>query len=282
MHRLWLLLVLAACTPKPADVLAAIQAGDAAELARVLDRGGSPDAVGEVRLEAGTYALTALGAAVARGDAVALALLIAHHADANRRDPPLMGSPGRLPLASAAWRGDAAAAVALIAAGAQLDGDGSTDMTPASYAANSGHVDALAVLLAAGARRDGTGENGTSYPPLVTAAEARCLPCVRALLAAGAQVERRDVLGITALGYAAIKQDVAMVRALLDAHADPMAANRAGWTPAATAEANQAREIVELFRARGVTNFELQPPPALPPSGMGTVRVPVVEVNGRR
>lgn len=278
--RALLLLVLAACTPKPADVIAAIAAGDHAELARVLDRGGSPNATGEIRLAAGTYPVTAIGAALAKQDAIALALLLAHHADANQREPSLMGSEGRLPLATAAWNGDAAAVVALLAAGARVDGDG-TGMSPASYAANSGHLDALAVLLAAGARRDGNGENGTSYPPLAMAAEHTCLPCVRYLLQAGAPVDSRDILGITALGYAVIKQDLEMVRTLLDAHADPMAANRAGWTPAATAEANQQRAIVELFRARGVTNFELQVPPALPPSGMGTVRVPVIDVDAR-
>lgn len=278
--RALVLLVLVACTPKPAAVIEAIAAADHAELARVLDRGASPDATGEIRLASGTYPTSALGAAIEKRDAVALALLLAHHADTSRRDPSLMGSEGRLPLARAAWGGDAAAVVALIAAGAQVDGDG-TGMSPASYAANSGHVEALAVLLAAGARREGNGENGTSYPPLVTAASGKCLACVRYLLFAGAQVDSRDILGITALGYAVVAADVAMVRALLDAHADPMAANRAGWTPAATAEARQQREIVELFRARGVTNFELQVPPALPPSGMGSVRVPVVEVNGR-
>jgi hypothetical protein len=59
-----------------------------------------------------------------------------------------------------------------------------------------------------------------------------------------------------------------------------MLANRAGWTPAFTAQYRGKHEIMERFRQRGVTDFGMQTPPSLPPSGLGTIRVPAIEVRG--
>jgi len=272
-------LVLAGCKPPPSDVLAAIQARDNAELAELLDRGGDPNAVGSFQLASGTYGLTALTAAIQTDNAVALALLLGDHADPNLRDPSMMGSPGDLPLDTAARGNHVAAIYPLILHGARLDGDGGRDETPASLAANGGHVEALAALLAAGAKLEGTGEDGTGYPPLAMAAEAGCVACVQHLLAAGARVDHHDILGITPLHYAVIKNNLAIVDLLLAAKANPMAANRAGMTPATAAQYRDAAPIMERFRKLGVTDFGLQVPPAFPPSGMGTIRVPVVEVQ---
>ena len=52
----------------------------------------------------------------------------------------------------------------------------------------------------------------------------------------GARIDQRDALGITALNMACVKEDVAMAKFSLDSGANPLAMNRAGWTPAFTAK----------------------------------------------
>jgi len=274
--------VVLGCHSKPtlAQVLKAIERGDDAELECLLDRGTDPDAVGEITMPGqGTFARTALGAAISLRHDHAVELLLAHHARANQRGPGLMGSPGRLPLEIAAMSNDVAAIRALLAAGASPDGDSAGNESPAALAANFGQLDALDALLVAGAKVDGTGADGTGYPPLALAAEHLCVPCVKRLLAAGAQVDRRDVLGMTALNHVVAKENIELVDILLAAKADPMVASRAGWTPAFTAQYHGEAQVMDRFRKLGVTDFGMQPPPPLPPSGMGTIRVPVVEVK---
>jgi len=51
-----------------------------------------------------------------------------------------------------------------------------------------------------------------------------------------------------------------------------MIASRAGWTPAFTAQYHGEEQVMDRFRKFGVTDFGMQPPPPLPPSGMGTTR----------
>lgn len=238
--------------------------------------GGDPDAIDHERSHD-----RALTIAVRNEDHKALALLLAHHADPNLSDQPVMGMSSHPPLYTAAWTGNVPAIRALVAAGAHIEGGDGDSETPLAMAAEGSHVDAIDVLIALHANLDGRGDNGYGYAPLGLAAEKGCIECVQHLVAAGAKLDRRDSLGMTALNYAAAGEHIEIVKLLLDAHADPYAANRAGWTPAFTASYHDKPELVELFRAHGVTDFTMHDPLDTSASGMGTISVPVIEVQGR-
>lgn len=72
---------------------------------------------------------------------------------------------------------------------------------------------------------------------LMKAASAGDLARVRALLAAGADINAADIFGNTALLYAVLEGQDAVVRALLEAGADPQAKNQIGVTPLSAAKA---------------------------------------------
>jgi ankyrin repeat protein len=262
-----------ACHPKPrpADVASAVEGGDDDRLSSLLDRGGDPNGVDPGADHPG---LTLVQTAVALGDDRALSLLLSHGADPNRRNS---GLGANTPLGMAALDGNAHAIPILVAAGARVDGDGEEE-PPSSLAAERGQADALEALLVAGAKPDGQGADGTDDPPLPAAAGAGCIPCVQQLLKAGARIDRRDALGLTALNWATANDNAALVKLLLAAKADPLAANRAGWTPAFTAQYHNRADVLALYQAAGVTDYDMHPPPPLPPSGAQVV-VPVVNAS---
>ena len=70
-----------------------------------------------------------------------------------------------------------------------------------------------------------------------------------------------------------------VVEYLLARGASPMVPNRAGWTPAFAAQYNGLMEVRALFEKAGVTDWNMQEPPKDPPSGWGTISIPVVEVK---
>jgi ankyrin repeat protein len=266
------LLALAACKPAPAEVKAALERGDAAAVDQLLADGADLRA-DELVDGSGRRPL---GAAIARGDLAMVRVLLARGADPRQADPGI-GGRGHTPLGAAAWTGRVEAARLLLAAGAPVD-EGGTEMTPLALAAERGHMDTVALLLTAGAAPD-PARDATGYPPVVVAAGGGHLAVVKRLIEAGAPVDRRDILGNTALFVASVhgRRDVADY--LLSRGASPMVPNRAGWTPAFAATYNEQAAIRSLFEKAGVTDWGLQQPPADPPSGWGTISVPVVEVK---
>jgi ankyrin repeat protein len=182
----------------------------------------------------------------------------------------VLDAPGALPIATAAYVGNAEVVRALIAAGARPDGD--TDAaayheSPLAIASEAGRIEALDALVAGGANVNGVANDGLGFPPIAVAADREHEECIRHLVAAHAQIDRRDLLGMTALANATLNGNVGIVRMLLAAGASPMAANRAGATPASIASDHGRLDLVAIFRGAGVTDFLLQPPPPLPPSG---------------
>ncbi|HEX6793451.1 MAG TPA: ankyrin repeat domain-containing protein, partial [Casimicrobiaceae bacterium] len=127
-------------------------------------------------------------------------------------------------------------------------------------AADSGHDDLVAILLAAHAKPDGPAPDFHGHPPLTAAVKQRCMACVQRLMAAGATIDLRDELGNTALFYTAFAGDAAIAKLLLDAHANPLIANRAGWTPAYNAYYHDKRDVVDALRAAGVRDFNMHDP----------------------
>lgn len=272
MRALVPLLLLAACKPDPAEVKAALERGDSAAVERLLADGADLRAA-ELVDDSGRRPL---GAAVVRGDLAMVRVLLARGADPRAADPGIGGS-GYTPLATAAWNGRADAAQLLLAAGAPVD-EGGGGMTPLALAAQRGHLATVELLLAAGAAPD-PARDAKGYPPNVVAAKEGHLAVVKRLIEAGAPVDRRDILGNTALFGASVHGHREIAEYLLSRGASPMVPNRAGWTPAFAATSNQEMEVRALFEKAGVTDWGMQQPPADPPSGWGTISVPVVEVQ---
>jgi ankyrin repeat protein len=102
----------------------------------------------------------------------------------------------------------------------------------------SGHTDLVLALLSQG-RNPNIKDLSCSYRPLHYAARNGHLPCVRALLRAGALVDARTEGGATALHRAAYVGHEEVVRVLLEAGADPMAVDEDGVTPIGKAAGNE-------------------------------------------
>jgi ankyrin repeat protein len=126
----------------------------------------------------------------------------------------------------------------LLDAGATVDAwDGRHDATPLLMAVFRGQTEAARLLLDAGADVNVVGGEGDN--PLRWAAGAGDPELVRLLLDRGAA---RDldvgggISGMTALGTAARRLDVAMVQLLLDAGARPDALDADGWTASRRAD----------------------------------------------
>jgi ankyrin repeat protein len=146
-------------------------------------------------------------------------------------------------IRQALYRGDRAAAVALVEGGAPVDG---------FDAAALGEVDRLRALV-------------TSYPDLVHAWSADGFTAlhfaaylggaaaVRVLLDAGADVHAvaRNDMRVQPLHSAAALGDVEACRLLLDAGADPNAAQQGGYLPLDEAVLTKNDALAELLRARG-------------------------------
>jgi ankyrin repeat protein len=81
-------------------------------------------------------------------------------------------------------------------------------------------VSAAATLLACGGDGGAAPTPGSSSLPLLRAAESGSVAEVRRLVAAGADVDQRDVRGRTAITAAAMEEQVEVVDALVDAGAD--------------------------------------------------------------
>ncbi|MBK8100721.1 MAG: ankyrin repeat domain-containing protein [Planctomycetes bacterium] len=245
----------------------AIAAGDEAALRQLLDAGADPETArtyeAVVDRDRRTGRESLLHAAVGRGHAALVQLLLQHGADPNVTDSASGASPlllaceqrrpdltalllaaGATPAAAtiqaAVWSGDVALAQAVVAAG------GAVDLGAAlPTAAMGGHAAMLRWLFAQGAEpaRDG----GAA---LVEAANAGHADACRFLVQAGAPVDARTTFGWPALHCAAYNGNEATVAALLALGADPTARDDQGRDAASWAEENgKAASLALLQRA---------------------------------
>jgi ankyrin repeat protein len=113
-------------------------------------------------------------------------------------------------------------------------------------AAGAGDAAAAKALVAAGA--DPNYQTAQINTPLMWAATHRHLEAAKALLESGADVNRQDVLGGTALIVAAGNGDVPMLELLLRAGADPDLRDHDGHTAAAWATHGNHAEAVRILQ----------------------------------
>jgi ankyrin repeat protein len=191
-------------------LMRAVKGGDDKTVRVILNHGAAASAAINVADENGHTALTL---AVAAGSAPIVELLCKHGADANYRKP----DGGLAPLYSAARRSDCAGVVeALLAGGARVneqEADGATALT----AAVSAHIwRAAELLLAHGA--DASLGRAEQSAPLLSHPTSEAM--IDALVAAGAPVNAMSVDGRTPLFFAAVRQDVTALKALLRHGAD--------------------------------------------------------------
>ncbi|KAL0893988.1 hypothetical protein ABMA27_014062 [Loxostege sticticalis] len=183
---------------------------------------------------------TALMCACEGGHAAAARALLAAGADAGACD-----ADGWTPIAFAARAGHLAIVKELLDAGACVDSRDCAGWTPLMWAAYKGHEDVVAVLLEKGA--DVHAHGNYNINSLVWAAGRRHSGVVLRLLAAGARANSCDKYGTSALTWAARAGDVAAAAALLRAGADPNTAGMYCWTPLLQATQGNHFEIVQML-----------------------------------
>ena len=120
----------------------------------------------------------------------------------------------------------------------------------------NGHADVIAYLASRGAN--------VAPRALDVAACAGNVACVEALLAAGADVNEKDVLGYTALEHAVMRDRVGCVQALLAGGADARTSRAQGWTPLHTAclcdSAACAEALIDYGADVNAANYRGQTP----------------------
>jgi ankyrin repeat protein len=209
------------------DLIAAVKAGDADAVQRILAR--EP------------------GLAAAREEGISAVRLALYHRRRGVLDVLLQHSPRLDPFDHAALgrtedlRHDAAADPGL---GARRAADGFTALHLAAF---FGGAPATGVLLAAGADPDAVAENPSHVRPLHSAVAARDSDAVRLLLEAGADPDARQAGGFTALHAAAANDDEASAALLLRHGADPALRNDAGADAAGLARAGDAGAVLALL-----------------------------------
>jgi ankyrin repeat protein len=163
---------------------------------------------------------TPLLAVCAQGDAAAAQALLADGADAKERNA---GFPQLTALMVASQHGHAEVIQALLKAGAPVACDDQNGYTALMHAAVYGH--AGAVKLLAGSRVSGSAgrvnvRTARGATSLMMASEQGHAEVVAVLLGAGADVNAKDYKGCTALIWASWRNQFRVARALLDAGAD--------------------------------------------------------------
>ena len=155
------------------------------------------------------------------------------------------------PVADAASRGDAAAVRALLERGADVQTARPDGMTALHWAAMRSDLELADMLLYAGAHLEATTRLGR-HTPLHVAGRSGRAPVVRALLEAGADPHARTASGATPLHLAAQAGNAEAVAALLDHGADVNARERTwGQTPLMFAAAADRLGPVNVLMERG-------------------------------
>jgi uncharacterized protein len=167
-----------------------------------------------------------LFAAIKQHDTARVKTLLAGGADPNE---PQSDERGLRPLQEAIFAlcdgGEVDVLQVLIEHGADVNAwDANRDLTPLLTAVCEQEVEALEVLVRAGADPNVRGGEGDT--PLRISAEVGSLAMAALLLYAGAARTINDwggLSGLTALGHAALRLDLPMIKLLLAAGADPSA-----------------------------------------------------------
>lgn len=203
--------------PEPAELLAAIDAGDADRVARLVT---ADPALANVR---GDDGVSVLLRARYRFDRPVLDVLLAADPDMDVFDAAALGHLDRL---RSRLDEDPARATAFA-------GDGFTALHLAAF---FGKAEVTRTLLDAGASVDTYGRNPFANQPLHAAAAGRHVDVCRLLLAAGADVNAPQHGGYAPLHEAAGNGHVELAELFLSAGADPLATTADGATAADVAE----------------------------------------------
>lgn len=203
--------------PEPAELLAAIDAGDADRVERLVT---ADPALANVR---GDDGVSALLRARYRFDRPVLDVLLAADPDMDVFDAAALGHLDRL---RARLDEDPARATAFA-------GDGFTALHLAAF---FGKAEVTRTLLDAGASVDTYSRNPFANQPLHAAAAGRHVDVCRLLLAAGADVNAPQHGGYAPLHEAAGNGHVELAELFLSAGADPLATTADGATAADVAE----------------------------------------------
>jgi ankyrin repeat protein len=115
------------------------------------------------------------------------------------------------------------------------------------WAAREGRTGDIEELIRSGADPNRRDEAVNGWTPLHHAVHKNQPAAVRALLAAGADVDRRAPNGLTPLGLAAAQGEAEIVEVLLDAGADPRAEGPHGWSVLNQAVGSGDRRVVEAL-----------------------------------
>jgi len=163
---------------------------------------------------------------------------------------------GETPLMSAAFSGSRRLVATLIEAGADVNATNENGQTPLTRAVVQRYTEIVKTLLAAKADPKVTAGGWSVFHHLVGLDSRRTAEdhaITDLLVAAGANVEAVDESGRTPLMAAARLGNEVMLKALLDAKANPNASDKEGWTAlhhAVDVEADRD-SIVEVLAARG-------------------------------
>lgn len=114
-------------------------------------------------------------------------------------------------------------------------------------AARQGRSGDIAILASRGADLDRYDSGPNRWTPLLHAVHKNQLESVRALIAAGADVNRPAPNGLTPLALAASQGEAEIVDELLAAGADPGARSSRGWSPLQQAIARGDERIVQAL-----------------------------------
>lgn len=135
---------------------------------------------------------------------------------------------------------------ALLASGASLNlRAGPMLMTPLMAAVHPGGLDKVRLILERGADPNRANELGMTALSMASTGMPRI---VAIMIAHGANVNSKDKYGVTPLMEAARCGKTAIVRLLLEAGADPRAKDKAGWDPERYAKAGKHEKIVLLLK----------------------------------
>ena len=160
----------------------------------------------------------------------------------------------------------------LLRAGADVNVAEDHGVTPLARACENASATMIEMLLAAGADPNVAQTSGLT--PVMTAARTGNLQAVEALLAHGADVDAStEQLEATAVMWAVAARSPKIVRALLDAGADPTRSTTTGHTPLMCAARNGDVPMARTLIAAGVDINT--------PSAEGTHILPFAIVNGQ-
>lgn len=218
---------------------AAAVGGDERVLKILLFSGGQPD----INLKTTTNKRTALHRAALGGHEAVARLLVLAGADVNALD-----SDGNSPLFFTSHHGSQRAVNNLLSFGANPNMRSVGGFTPLYAASHVGNEHVVRALLCQGADKNcRVGEEG--WTALSIATYNGHVPCMKALLAAGADIATGDVRGNKPLHHSASLNKVSAIGALLEAGADIEARNNFGLTPLHfTASTGSCEAMLELLR----------------------------------